>query len=361
VARLKLRRFTADLPKYWVGPLGVLMLAIVGFLDYLAGYNMNLSLFYLVPICFVAAKAGRGAGIIMSLAGALALCLVQALNRPPEMAILLLAWNVVLRGGLFLLVVIGLTALQEETRRQRAQIEVERLRSSILSSVSHDLRTPLAAITGAASTLLEPNDKLSPASRQELMETIYEEAGRLSIQVSNLLEMTRLESGTLRIRRELQPLEETVGAACRRLERQLAGRPLTIFIPPELPMIPADGVLLEQVFFNLLENATKYTPPGSALEILARRMEDSVQVEVADRGPGLTEEEKERVFEKFYRGQRHGSKGGAGLGLAICKGVVLAHGGRIWAANRPGGGAVFSFTLPLGGHSARFDHPAEPG
>jgi signal transduction histidine kinase len=361
VARLRLGRFVEQLPNHWVGPIGILLLLIIGFLDYLAGYYMSLSLFYLLPICFVAAKAGRRAGIIMSLAGALALCLVEALNRPPDLAIPILAWNVALRWGFFLLIAIGLTALQDETRRQRAQIETERLRSSILSSVSHDLRTPLAAITGAASTLLEPNNKLSVANRQELMETIYEEADRLSIQVNNLLEMTRLESETLRIRRELQPLEETVGAACRRIERQLGGRPLSISVPAELPMIPADGVLLEQVFFNLLENATKYTPPGSPLEITARKTDDSVLVELADRGPGLTEEEKDHVFEKFYRGRRHGTKGGAGLGLAICKAIVLAHGGKIWADNRAGGGAVFSFTLPADSSSTRSGRAAGLG
>jgi two-component system, OmpR family, sensor histidine kinase KdpD len=237
--------------------------------------------------------------------------------------------------------------LSEEGRQQQVEIDTERLRSSLLSSVSHDLRTPLAAITTAASSLLEPNEQLSANSRRELLRTIYEESDRLTVQVNNLLEMTRLEAGTLKIRKELQPLEETVGAACARLERQLAGRQLSIAMAPDLPMVPADGVLLEQVIFNLLENATKYTPPGSPLEIAARRSESAVLVEVADRGPGLGEDEAERIFEKFYRGQSHGSAGGAGLGLSICRGIVLAHGGRIWAGNRPGGGAVFSFTLPL--------------
>jgi two-component system sensor histidine kinase KdpD len=237
--------------------------------------------------------------------------------------------------------------LSEEGRQQQVQIETERLRSALLSSVSHDLRTPLTAITTAASSLLETNDQPSGNSRRELLRTIYEESDRLTVQVNNLLEMTRLEAGTLKIRKELQPLEETVGAACQRLERQLSGRQLSIAIPPDLPMVPADGVLLEQVLFNLLENATKYTPPGSPLEIAARKVESAVLVEVADRGTGLGEDEEERIFEKFYRGQRHGATGGAGLGLSICRGIVLAHGGRIWAGNRPGGGAVFSFTLPL--------------
>jgi two-component system sensor histidine kinase KdpD len=205
----------------------------------------------------------------------------------------------------------------------------------------------LAAITTAASSLLKPDGRQSEDCRRELLQTIYEEADRLGIQVNNLLEMTRLEAGALKLRKELQPLEETIGAACQRLERQLAGRQTTIAVAPDLPMVPADGVLLEQVFFNLLENATKYTPAGSPLEVSARKTAGGVLVEVADRGPGLGEEEEERVFEKFYRGRKRGAAGGAGLGLSICRGIITAHGGKIWAHSRPGGGAVFSFTLPV--------------
>jgi two-component system sensor histidine kinase KdpD len=245
--------------------------------------------------------------------------------------------------------------LSEEGRQQQIQIETERLRSSILSSVSHDLRTPLAAITTAASSLLNPDERQSEGSRRDLLQTIYEEADRLGIQVNNLLEMTRLEAGILKLRKELQPLEETIGAACQRLERQLAGRQLAISVAPDLPLVPADGVLLERVFFNLLENATKYTPPGSPIEVSARQADAGVLVEVADCGPGLGEDEEERIFEKFYRGREHGAAGGAGLGLSICRGIVLAHGGRIWANNRPGGGAVFSFTLPLDAPNPRVD------
>jgi len=239
--------------------------------------------------------------------------------------------------------------LSEESRRQEMQIETERLRSSLLSSVSHDLRTPLASITGAASSLLHEEGALSEMNRRELLQTIYDESERLGLHVNNLLEVTRLEAGAIAPRKELQPLEEVIGVACSRADRQLQGHELTISLPEDLPMVPVDAVMMEQVFFNLLENAAKYTPGGTPIEISAHVADGSVVVEVADHGPGLGEDEKERVFEKFYRGRERGSTGGVGLGLAICRGIVQAHGGRIWAANRPEGGAVFSFAIPLGG------------
>ena len=250
--------------------------------------------------------------------------------------------------------------LTEEAQRQQVQIGTERFRNALLSSVSHDLRTPLAAITGAASSLLDSTNPLPEPNRQEMLLTIYEEAEKLGQQVGNLLEMTRLEAGTLSVRKELQPLEETIGSACQRLENLLRDRQVRIAIPPDLPLVPADAVLLEKVFFNLLENAAKYTPAGSPLEIEARQQGSNVLVEVRDHGSGLGEHEQERVFEKFFRGATHGRTSGAGLGLSICRGVIHAHGGRIWADNRPGGGAVFRFTLPLEA-SGTAEPPKDPG
>jgi two-component system sensor histidine kinase KdpD len=223
--------------------------------------------------------------------------------------------------------------------------ETERLRNMLLSSISHDLRTPLAAITGAASSLLEGADLLDAAASHELKETIYEEADRLTRLVTNLLDMTRLEAG-VQARKEWHALEDVLSAALSRLERRLHGRPVIARLPEDLPLVPLDDVLIEQVFINLIENALKYTPPGSPLEVTARAGDDEVTVEIADDGPGLAPGDEERAFEKFYRGSVAGA-GGAGLGLAICRGIVLAHGGRIWAENRPRGGAVFRFTLPI--------------
>ena len=236
--------------------------------------------------------------------------------------------------------------LADEARAAQVRMETEHLRSSLLSSVSHDLRTPLATITGAVSTVLDNGARLDDGTRRELLESVREEAERLNRLVHNLLEMTRLESGALQIRKDWHPLEEVVGAALSRLGKRLAGRRVTTKVPPDLPLVAIDDVLIEQVLVNLLDNAVKYTPPGSLINILATASDENVTVEVTDHGPGLPAGDERRVFDKFYRGGSTDGQG-AGLGLAICEGIVRAHGGRIWAQHAPGGGASFLFTLPL--------------
>jgi two-component system sensor histidine kinase KdpD len=240
-------------------------------------------------------------------------------------------------------------ALSEEAQRAQVQAETERMRSSLLSSVSHDLRTPLAVITGATSSLVEGAVTLDPATRVELAQTAYDEATRLNRLVGNLLDMTRLESGALQVRKEWQPLEEVVGATLTRLHDRLRDHSVTVTLPPDGPLVPLDSVLVEQVLINLLENAIKYTPPGSPIELSATGAGDVVTVTVADRGPGIAAGDEQRIFDKFYRARAGTGSGGVGLGLTICRGIVEAHGGRIWAENRPGGGAAFHFTLPIEG------------
>jgi two-component system sensor histidine kinase KdpD len=239
--------------------------------------------------------------------------------------------------------------LAEQAQQANLQVEAERMRSSLLSSVSHDLRTPLSVITGAAGALLQPEPALDAPARRDLAETIHEEALRLNRLVRNLLDMTRLASGAVTVAKEWQPIEGVIGAALGRLEDQLRGRQVDVRVPPGLPPVPIDDVLIEQVLINLLENAAKYTPAGSPVEISARTEGGSMVVEIADRGPGIPGELVDRIFEKFFRLPREGAGGGAGLGLAICRGIVEAHRGRIWAENRDGGGAAFRFTLPMDG------------
>jgi two-component system sensor histidine kinase KdpD len=234
--------------------------------------------------------------------------------------------------------------LADQAEQARVRIETEQLRNTLLSSISHDLRTPLATITGAASALLDGDALIDADSRRDLAQSIYEESERLNLLVRNLLDMTRLESGAMQVNKEPQALEEVVGYALDRMNTPLAGRELHLAVPPDLPLIPLDGVLISQVFINLLENAAKYTPPGSPIDISAVRDNGGVMVEVADRGPGLPAGEEARIFDKFHRAANGAS--GAGLGLAICRAIVEAHGGRMWAENRVGGGASFRFTLP---------------
>ena len=238
--------------------------------------------------------------------------------------------------------------LAEETERARVQVETEQLRSTLLSSVSHDLRTPLAVMKGAASTLVADDAQLSPAVRKDLNIALLEETERLDRQVRNLLDMTRLESGAVRLKKEWYSLQEIVGATWSRMESRLGARPVSVSVAAEL-LVPVDNVLIEQVLVNLLENAAKYTPPGTPIDVAAQRVDDEIVVEVADRGPGIPDDEQERIFDKFHRGPSERTKGGVGLGLTICRAVVVAHGGRIWVENRGGGGASFKFALPLGG------------
>jgi two-component system, OmpR family, sensor histidine kinase KdpD len=236
--------------------------------------------------------------------------------------------------------------LAAEAQAAEIRVETERLRNSLLSSVSHDLRTPLATIIGASSGLLEGADRLDPMTRRDLVRSIHQEASHLDRLVNGLLEMTRLESGAVTIKKEPQALDGIVGAVLKRLEGLLRDRPLHVELPADLPLVPIDALSIEQVFLNLLDNAARYSPAGSPIDVSASVAGLKLVVEVSDRGRGFVPGEEQRVFEKFYRG-RAARVGGVGLGLAICRAIVEAHGGAITAENRPGGGATVRFTLPL--------------
>ena len=226
-------------------------------------------------------------------------------------------------------------------------IEAERFRATLLSAVSHDLRTPLASISGSASGLLDPG--LSRAEHDELAASVVNETRRLNRLIADILQVTRLESGAVTLEKEWQPIEEALGAALSRVEDDLGHRAVQVQLPPDLPMVPADGLLLEQLFFNLLENAAKYTPEGALVTVRGWAEPGWVVVEVADSGPGLPSGSEERVFERFV--QLGEGVRGVGLGLTICRGIVMAHGGTIWAENLPAGGVAFRFRLPLEGQA----------
>ncbi len=236
-----------------------------------------------------------------------------------------------------------------ETEKARITAERERLRSALLSAISHDLRTPLGAVTGASTSLLEQGDKFDVASRRELLETIRDEAIRLNRFVSDLLDMTRIGTGAFTVKKVWYPVEDLIVSALKRLESRLAGRSVQIRAADSLLLAPLDEVLMTQVIINLVENAVKYTPPASPIEIGAEVRDGQVVLQVADRGPGIPPGEEEKVFGMFHRIQRPGDPGGSGVGLTVCQAIVQAHGGTIRMSNRQGGGAVFSVTLPLEG------------
>ena len=235
----------------------------------------------------------------------------------------------------------------EQAKTTHLQIEAERLRNSLLSAISHDLRTPLATIVGSASALAEDDGHLKPADKLELSRAIVDEAERMSNLVNNILDMAKLDSGILDLNKQWHPLEEIIGTVLTRLQKQLSGRPVKVKLPSGIPMVLVDAVMIEQVLINLLENAIRYTPTQTTLEINAEFSKGQVEISIADHGPGIPKGMEERLFEKFYQAHQEAPQSGVGLGLAICRAIVEVHGGRIFAHNRAEGGAVFTLVLPI--------------
>jgi two-component system sensor histidine kinase KdpD len=236
-------------------------------------------------------------------------------------------------------------------QKSTVQMESERLRNSLLSAISHDLRTPLAALVGLADTLVMTPPALA-GGQAEMAAAMRESALRMNAMLGNLLDMARLEAGAVPMRREWQPLEEVVGSALAACAGVLQGRPVRVQLAPDLPLLHLDAVLLERVLVNLLENAAKYTPAGSALVLQATAASATVTLQIDDHGPGLPPGREEALFNKFERGSKESATPGVGLGLAIARAIVQAHGGRIRAENRPGlqgvEGARFTIELPRG-------------
>jgi two-component system sensor histidine kinase KdpD len=267
----------------------------------------------------------------------------------------LITFAVMLGGGL------AISELGDRTRREAAGAQnarelahTEQVRAALLSSVSHDLRTPLSTIAGCASILASQDAALTPAQRVELAQSVESEAARLERLVTNLLDMTRLAAGPKIVRRGWFPPEELVGSALRRAEAALVGHPVSLDLPADLPLVSVDAVLLENALVNLLENAGVHTPAGTPVDVQVRRVNGTVTFEVGDRGPGLPPGDPARWFEPFARGGQRGS----GLGLAICRGVAEVHGGSVAAANRLEGGASFAISLPLGEPAPPAEAPA---
>jgi two-component system sensor histidine kinase KdpD len=241
----------------------------------------------------------------------------------------------------------------EEARKAQIQNETERMRSTLLGAIGHDLRTPLAAIHGAAGSLLLPGE-VPEATRRDLLTMILEESERLAHLLGNLLDLTRLESGTLKVQKDWQPLEEVIGSALGHLERRLGPLPVRVDLPEGLPLVPLDAALMEQVLVNLITNAQRHAP-GKNIDLRAWEEPGWIYLEVADQGPGIPMDFREQIFDTFFRLPSAG-EGGVGLGLAICRAILHAHGGRIQVDDRPSGGSRFSLALPLDG-----EPPMAPG
>ncbi len=235
--------------------------------------------------------------------------------------------------------------LDEQARQAELLKATEKLQTSLLNSISHDLRTPLVSITGALSSLKEKSLALDNDARASLLDTAYGEAERLNRLVGNLLNMTRIEADAIHLKKEPCDLQDVIGTALEQLGERLGDRQVNVDLPPELKLVQLDSALFEQALVNLLENAVKYSDPETQIEIKVTQTTEMIEISICDRGIGIPSEDLERVFDKFYRVQRPESVSGTGLGLAICKGIIEAHGGKILAENRAGGGTIIKITF----------------
>jgi len=308
----------------------------------------------LLVVVLIAAVWGRGAAIAAALASAL---MFNYLFIPPPF---LFSTPTADEGFLVIsLLVVALVVGSWKERTLRVEREVrnlaasEKLQRTLLDTISHDFKTPLTAIVGSLNSLLSEGERLGEGDRRELIATAYAQATRLNRLVTDVLEMTRLEAGAVRLRREPARIGDVVQQALAQVRETVGERSCRITIPPDLPSISVDGVLMSHAVANLLENAAKFSTPDAPIEVEAHAADGHVVITVSDRGIGVPADEIGRIFEKFYRPKHRKvlpvAAGGTGLGLAIAKGVVEAHGGRIWAEQRAEGGVVVRLRLPRNG------------
>ncbi|NJK81903.1 MAG: DUF4118 domain-containing protein [Chloroflexaceae bacterium] len=323
----------------------------------LIGYLATIQLLYMVGVLFVAVIIGTGPAVLAALLSFLYASYFIAeprytfLINNPEEAVRLIAF-------LTAAVLVGSVAASAREQAARAQQlaaeaahvqalkESDRLKTAILSSVSHDFRTPLTAIRGAVDELTISGIEWPPEYRQQLLGTISEQARRLQHLIDNLLDLSRIQSGAVHPRKDWYSLDEVIQYTIVAIQPRMVQHPLILRLPAEMPLIPLDFVLTGQVLTNLLLNAATHTPPGTAVTVEVHFDATTAHVTVADIGPGIAPEDAERIFEAFYRPGKVDDTRGSGVGLAICRGFVEAQGGQIWAEANLDGGARFVFTLP---------------
>jgi two-component system sensor histidine kinase KdpD len=311
---------------------------------------VNVAMVYVLAVVIVALRSRRGPAIATALLSVLAF---DYLFVPPQGMLTVDDVQYLLTFAIMVAVALVISRLTEDVRRRaRAQAsaeveaETERIRSALLASISHDLRTPLAVMAGASSTLAERGERLPGAERDALARSLFEQSRDMSDHVAKILQMTRLESGAIAIEKDWASLPEIAGAALRRLAERLAQHRVMLDLAGDLPLVRVDATLVEQALGNLLENAARHTPPGTVVRLRAERRDGEIVVSVENFGADVAEADLERIFAKFERGTAE-SSGGMGLGLAICRAIVKLHGGRAWAERIAGGGIAFRFTLPL--------------
>jgi two-component system sensor histidine kinase KdpD len=312
---------------------------------------VNIAMVYLLAVVVVSLNFTRGAA-----AASAVLCVAayDFMFVPPVGTFTVHDAQYLLTFAIMLVVALTISGLIERGHRQaeaRADLaleaETERIRSTLLASISHDLRTPLAVMTGASSSLAQGGERLPPEERIALAQSIYGQARDMSEQVAKILQMTRLETGAISLERDWAALPEIAGSVLARLADKLSGHRLVVEFPADLPLVRVDATLIDQAFANLVENAARHTPAGTVVRIRAQHAGGDLVVSVEDLGMGMDERDIERVFSKFSRSAPEGAGGGVGLGLAICRAIVRLHQGRAWAERLAGGGIAFRFTLPV--------------
>jgi two-component system sensor histidine kinase KdpD len=322
----------------------------------LAGFAMhprfdlvNLAMVYLLAVVIVALRFSRGPAIVTSV---LCIAAFDFLFVPPRFTFTIDDAQYLLTFAIMLAVALVISRLVDSVRARAAgeaalqvEAETERIRSTLLASISHDLRTPLAVMAGASSSLVESGERLSADERRALAESVFDQAQEMSENVAKILQMTRLETGAIKVERDWAALSEIVGAVLRRLKGRMATHRVIVEISDDLPLVRVDAALIEQALGNLLENAVRHTPPETVVRVRAEERDGEIVVTVEDYSGGLCDGDFERLFAKFVRGSAEAGTG-MGLGLAICRAIVRLHGGRV-SAERVPGGTAFRFTLPL--------------
>ena len=312
---------------------------------------VNIAMVYLLAVVVIALTFSRGAAVLSAV---LCVAAFDVMFVPPHGALTVHDAQYLLTFAIMLAVALIISGLIERGRRQTEarttlalEAETERIRSTLLASISHDLRTPLAVMTGASSSLAQGGERLPPEERAALAQSIYGQARDMSEQVAKILQMTRLEAGAISLERDWAAMPEIAGSVLARLADKLSRHRLVVEIPADLPLVRVDATLIDQALANLVENAAQHTPAGTVVRVRVQRVGTELLVSVEDLGMGMDERDIERVFTKFSRVAGEGAGGGVGLGLAICRAIVRLHEGKAWVEKLAGGGIAFRFSLPV--------------